>query len=431
MNYDETVAFLYDQLPVYQKYGSVAIKKDLDNIKALCTEMANPQNSFKSIHVAGTNGKGTVSHLLASVFQKAGYSVGLYTSPHYTDFRERIKVNGQWIDEKSVVNYVEKYDSIIRSIVPSFFEITVAMAFEYFEEQNVDIAIIEVGLGGRLDSTNIIVPEVSVITHISLDHMSMLGNNVYEISAEKAGIIKNNIPTVVGRYQPECDSVFMKKANEMSSLLSFASLDWQFDNGTFHHTKSEESIHANIDLHAESPFFIENVITMLDTIRVYNENHKDHIDNQSVSHGIEDFRITSNYIGRWQKVNDRPLAIADSAHNEDALRKVSFRLKAMDFHRLHIVVGFVKEKDISSLLSLLPHEAIYYFVAPDIFRAFDVNELSIVGHSLGLSGQKYRSVADGYKAALEAADSNDLIFIGGSSFVVGNLLQELYINPVT
>lgn len=428
MNYKETVDFLYEQLPVYQKYGASAIKKDLDNIRILSSLMGDPHKSYLTIHVGGTNGKGTVSHLLAAVFQQAGYRVGLYTSPHYTDFRERIKVNGNWIGETDVVDFVTKYKRDIEHIIPSFFEITVAMAFEYFALKKVDIAIIEVGLGGRLDSTNIIHPEISVITHISLDHMDMLGPDEYTIAHEKAGIIKAGVPVIIGRYQAICDSVFINKARSVSSSITFASLEWKVINNLIVHVKSGYTVELSESLLATSPFIAENIITALEAIRVWNNSGNKIINKDCLVSGINHFKGLSNYIGRWQIVNERPLAVADSAHNIDALSKIAKKLKAMNYERLHVVIGFVKGKDIYELLGLFPKDALYYFVAPDIFRAVDVEILAATGSSLGFAGISYDSVLKGYTSALSNATDNDLVYIGGSSFVVGDLLKDLNMN---
>lgn len=425
MNYQETLSFLYEQLPVYQKYGASAIKKDLTNIRLLCHHLDTPQSTWPSIHIAGTNGKGTVSHMIGAVLQAQGLKVGLYTSPHYTDFRERIKVNGAWISERFVTDFVSTHKEMISKIEPSFFEITVAMAFDYFRSEEVDIAIIETGLGGRLDSTNIVQPLLSVITHISLDHMSMLGTNVYQIAHEKAGIIKSETPVVIGKYQNECDSVFFNRARLCNSSISFASLRWRSDQHCIKSLIDEKSIKISKHIEAESPFLIENATTAIEALTQYQKITDQTIAPSVIEHGIMNYRQISNYIGRWQVVHENPKAIADSAHNVDALSKVISNLSRVKHTQLRIVLGFVKDKDIDQIIALLPKDAVYYFVAPSIFRALPTDSLYKKSTEHHLNGQVYKSVIDGYNAALSDSISDDLIFIGGSSFVVGDLLLDL------
>jgi len=343
--------------------GERAIKKDLTNIVALCDALGNPHHKWPSIHIAGTNGKGTVTHMLAGGLQAQGYKVGVYSSPHYMDFRERIKINGEWISEEGVILFVERIQSQIKSIEPSFFEITVAMAFDYFAREAVDYAVIETGLGGRLDSTNIIQPLLSVITNISLDHMNMLGNSVYQIAHEKAGIIKQGVPVVIGEYQASCDSVFIDRAKRCSSAIHFASIKSEYI------SNESESIMG--------PFRTTNLRTADYALKYLNSNNIIELSEESITTGLNQFAQLTGYIGRWQVLQESPTTIADSAHNVDAISQVVTMLRTIQYRELKMVLGFVKEKDLSGILSLLPKEAIYYLVRPEIFRAMDLDSLGI------------------------------------------------------
>ncbi len=411
MTYAQTISFLFDQLPVYQKVGEQAIKKDLRNIIALCEALGNPQNNWPSIHVAGTNGKGTVTHMIAAGVQAAGHKVGVYTSPHYVDFRERIKINGECISEDYVTNFVIMHQQLIKQIEPSFFEITVAMAFQYFADEQVDYAVIETGLGGRLDSTNILSPKLSVITNIGLDHKNMLGNTIYQIAHEKAGIIKPETPVIIGLYQSACDVVFLDKARRMNSALIFASL-------------TSESAADSEDQHL-SPFYQENRHTALIALQQLVRQGHISLEDSLISEALDQFKLTTNYIGRWQILAECPQTIADSAHNVAALKEVIERLLSMNYRTLRMVLGFVKGKDIEAVIKLLPKEAIYYLVQPQIFRAIPVSDLDEMFADDGLRSTQYQTVAQGYEYALSEAHSEDLVYIGGSSFVVGDLLAYL------
>jgi len=409
---------------MYQRSGTKAFKKDLTNILSLCDALGQPQNSYKKIHIAGTNGKGTVSHIVAAILQSMGFKVGIYTSPHYVDFRERIKVNGTQISEQYVINWVAENDLLFNQIKPSFFEVTVAMAFDYFRNQEVDIAIIETGLGGRLDSTNIIKPIVSVITHISLDHQSMLGNTIYEIAGEKAGIIKPDTPVVIGRYQSDCDQVFIEKARINNASITWASLNWKVEKNNACKRFTYEDLEIKIDWHPnESPFIQENIITALETIRTVTSDGNIDWNKEIIEAGIKEFRTISNYIGRWQILEDHPLIIADSAHNEDALKKVLEQLASTNMS-IHFVIGMVNDKDIDNILLLFPPEAKYYFVNAKIERALPSNKLAQKANEIGLNGNSYSSVSEGINAAKLNTKPNELIYIGGSSFVVGNALEH-------
>ncbi len=426
MDYNDTISYLYAQLPVYQKYGASAIKKDLTNIRLLCKGLDNPHADYPVIHVAGTNGKGTVSHLISSYLQTIGLKVGLYTSPHYRDFRERIKVNGQWIEQQEVVDFVASCKNDIDQIIPSFFEITVAMAFEYFRMSRVDIAVIETGLGGRLDSTNIVAPLISVITNISLDHTDMLGDTIYKIAHEKAGIIKKNTPVIIGEYQSECDAVFFDKAAECNSPIEFASLKWSYEPSNSDNIKLYSgSISLEVLSKNESPFYMKNVITALAVIQKYEEIHGTAVDIDQVVESINSYRQISNYMGRWQIIDQRPLIITDSAHNKNALATVMHHLMSIKYRKLHLILGFVKGKDVQGIFDCLPINAEYHFVSPNIFRGLDVNNLKSIALTHGRNGQTYGSVGEAYEIVKENADPNDLIYIGGSSFVVGDLLDYL------
>ncbi len=426
-DYQQTITYLYQQLPVYQRVGSAAIKKDLTNITALASSLGNPHLSYPTIHIAGTNGKGTTAHLISSILQASGLKVGLYTSPHYEDFRERIKINGIYISEEYVTNFVAEQQSLMESLHPSFFEVTVAMAFQYFKDEQVDIAVIETGLGGRLDSTNIINPLLSVITNISLDHQNMLGPDIYTIAGEKAGIIKTERPVVIGRYQPSCDHVFIKKGKEKKASLSFASLEWEgqrFDNVIrIGHNTAEEQY--TFQLSDQGPFIIENIITTLQTIKIYSEEIGIRISPLSIKMGIEQYRTLSNYIGRWQKLDSKPDVITDSAHNEDAIKKVLSHIESCDYEDIHCILGFVGDKDVDKILQMLHPDYNYYFTQPSISRALPKRELQDKAENYNLTGVLCDDVTQAYQAACAAANSKDLIYIGGSSFIVADILTHL------
>lgn len=426
MNYQETIDFLYAQLPMYQRIGVSAFKKDLTNIRELLSILGNPQDSFKTIHIAGTNGKGTVSHMLAAVFQSAGFKTGLYTSPHYYDFRERVKINGEWIDKDYIVDFVAANQQSIKLIEPSFFEMTVALAFAYFRDKNIDYGIIETGLGGRLDSTNIVNPLISVITHISLDHQYMLGDTVYEIAGEKAGIIKKDTPVVIGKYQVECDHVFLKKAKLLNASITFASINWksakaspnkeEFSNGAETHFIRTQSL---------SPFFSENAITCLESLSILKKSNL--VDSKIftatlISKSIEEFPTLSNYIGRWQILGLNPTILADSAHNEDALKKAISHLTLEHWPLIHFVIGFSNDKNLDTILPLFPQQAKYYMVKPDLPRGMEVSKLYESALKQGLDCFRCGTVQEGIIKAREIAKPDELIYIGGSSFVVGEAL---------
>lgn len=417
---------------MYQRVGAVAIKKDLNNIKALCAVLDQPQHSFPSIHVAGTNGKGSTSHMLAAVFQAAGKKVGLYTSPHYVDFRERIKVNGNEISAKAVVGFVEKNKQHWDVIKPSFFEITVAMAFDYFRKEKVDIAIIETGLGGRLDSTNIITPKMSVITNIGFDHMDMLGHTLDAIAYEKAGIIKPGIPVVIGEWKRETAPVFKEKANKENAPIHFASRHIFLDRKPSTGIKQKFRVRTrsgiwfeNLTLGLLARYQKMNLTTVLEALYQWNLYYPDQkIDDQSIIAGLKNVKSLTNMKGRWMILSRQPLVITDSAHNADGIRGILPELLRQPARRRHFVLGMVSDKEADKILKMFPKSGIYYWCKADIPRSRPVLLLQEEGMACGLRGECFENVVLAYRAALAAADKSDVIFIGGSSYVVGDLLKN-------
>ena len=406
MNYQETINWMFNQLPMYQLQGASAYKKDLTNAHLLTAHLDNPQEKIKCIHVAGTNGKGSTSHMLASILQEAGYKVGLYTSPHLKDFRERIKITGKDISEEFVTDFINEHKSFFESNDLSFFEMTVGLAFDYFAKEKVDIAVIEVGMGGRLDATNIITPMVSVITNIGLDHMQFLGNTLESIAFEKAGIIKSNIPVIIGEYTPETQPVFVAKAKECNSELFFAA-DLIFENYTS-------------DLIGD--YQIHNKKTVLQTIAVLNTQKVFKITPDDTKSGLLNVVKNTGLQGRWQQLSEFPKAICDTAHNRNGLEIVLNQIKKEDFDSLHIVLGVVNDKDLEDILPLFPKEANYYFCKPNIPRGLDPQILKQKAAHFDLKGEVYISVSEAYQRAIENATKSDFIYIGGSTFVVAEIL---------
>jgi dihydrofolate synthase/folylpolyglutamate synthase len=428
MNYAETTNWMFNKFPMYQKIGAKAYKPDLGNITELLDFLGNPQNSFKTVHVAGTNGKGTVSHTLASIFQECGYKTGLYTSPHLLDFRERIRINGQMIPEQNVIDFIGDNKTKFEEMQLSFFEMATGMAFDYFAKEKVDIAIIEVGLGGRLDSTNVIKPELSVITNISLDHVSMLGNTLAEIAVEKAGIIKPNTPVVIGETQPETKDVFIKKAEECKAPIYFA--DQIIDCDKVH---IESLDYQKFDIWKNNQLYIEavefpllgyyqkkNLATVICAVEVLKE--KFNIDKKDIVNGLEFVVKNTNLMGRWQILNRQPLVIADTGHNVGGIKEIVMQLSDMTFRKLHFVLGCVNDKDIDGILHLLPHYAEYYFCKADIPRGLDANILAEKALEAGLRGNVYESVQQAYNSAFNNARFEDIVFIGGSNFTVAEVI---------
>ncbi|MEZ5048646.1 MAG: folylpolyglutamate synthase/dihydrofolate synthase family protein [Saprospiraceae bacterium] len=424
-NYNNTLKYLYSQLPMYQRVGESAFKKNLDNIKALCEAMGNPQSKLKCIHVAGTNGKGTTSHIIAGILMANAYKVGIYTSPHYTDFRERIKIGNTLMSQKYVVDFVEKNSHILEKIKPSFFEITVAMAFDYFVSNQVDYAVIEVGLGGRLDSTNIITPLLSVITNIGYDHMNMLGNSLDEIAYEKAGIIKDHIPVLVGEYQKEINWVFELKAQQRQAPIHYAqqlvSIEYKSRDFFTECRYKKENISFDIDISGE--FQQRNITTAMAAAQLLTDN--DIIPNLSLEKFAEispNFRETLAYKGRWQLLSRNPDVIVDSAHNIDGITQIINMLDALPYTKVHFVMGMVNDKDSSKILSVLPKNNKYYFAKANIPRGLDAQELKSRADKHGLKGKAYSSVRKALAAAKISAKENELIFVGGSIFVVAEVI---------
>jgi len=428
MNYKQTIDYLYNKLPMFTRVGAVAFKKDLHNTVAMCEKLGNPQQQFKSIHIAGTNGKGSTSHMLAAILQQAGYKTGLYTSPHLKDFRERIRINGQMVSEKFVTEFVNEQQDIMEEINPSFFEVTVAMAFSYFAKEQVDIAIIEVGLGGRLDSTNIITPELSVITNISLDHTNILGNTLIEIAGEKAGIIKPGIPVVIGETQAESAPVFLQKAAATNSKIIFADQQLRLENikreNQFLCTSVHEhqkQIYPELNLDLSGSYQLKNILTVIQSVLVLKQKGYVITDSALVS-AIANVKKLTGLQGRWQILQEHPLTICDTGHNIAGITEVMQNIRSTTFDQLHLVIGMVKDKDISGVLQLLPKDAAYYFCQPDLERALSAAELADQAATHQLKGKIYPTVTEAYQEAKTQAKATDLIFIGGSTFVVAEVL---------
>lgn len=405
MTYQETVEWMFQQLPMYQRIGKTAFKKDLTNTLKLASLLGDPHKKFKSVHVAGTNGKGSTTHMLAAVLQEAGYKVGLYTSPHLKDFRERIKINGVMIPQEKVVDFIQKTRDFLEENRLSFFEMTVGMAFDYFASQDVDIAVVEVGMGGRLDSTNIITPEVSVITNIGLDHTAFLGNTLGEIAVEKAGIIKPGVPVVIGERQEETAPVFQKIAAERKAKIIFA--------------EDEHFQHFDSDLKGD--YQQKNIKTALAALEELKQQGWE-IPEEAISNGLNSVKLHTGLQGRWDILRQKPKVICDTAHNKEGLELVFRQLQREQYDRLHVVLGTVNDKDLTGVLPLFPKEATYYFCKPAVPRGLDAKELQAKALDFDLRGRVYASVADAYEAALEAALDEDLVFVGGSNFVVAEVL---------
>jgi dihydrofolate synthase/folylpolyglutamate synthase len=428
MNYSETLDFLYSKLPMFTRIGEAALKKDLHNTIALCESLGNPQDTFKSIHIAGTNGKGSSSHMLAAILQKAGYKTGLYTSPHLKDFRERIKINGKMLPKAFVSAFVKHEAKIIEKVQPSFFEVTVAMAFSYFAIEKVDVAIIEVGLGGRLDSTNIIHPELSLITNISLDHTNILGNSIKEIAFEKAGIIKAAVPAIVGEYSAESKPVFEEKAKEVGTTLQFAADDYHLESVRAQSNlvlvdvfRNKELLYKDLALDLTGTYQQHNILGVVAAVDQLNKDGYK-ISKAHVYAGLRQVKELTGLNGRWQTLSKEPLVICDTGHNVAGITEVLKNIQATPFQELHMVIGMVKDKDISSILELLPKTATYYFTQPNLERALPATELQLQAEPFNLKGSVHPEVKAALAAAKAAASSADLIFIGGSTFVVAEVI---------
>ncbi len=419
-SYQQTLNYLYESLPMFQRIGAAAYKNDLNNTIALCKALGNPERKFKSVHIAGTNGKGSSSHMLAAVLQTAGYKTGLYTSPHLREFTERIKINGEDISHAFVIDFVNRMKSLLEQIKPSFFETTVAMAFDYFAQQNLDIAVVEVGLGGRLDSTNVITPEVSLITNISWDHANLLGDTLQKIAAEKAGIIKEGIPAVISERQPEVEDVFLEKASHEKSPITFASDGYRLfalGNGQYSFSPFGE-VAFQLQLKGDyQQMNLAGVLATVDTLK--KKGFK--ISQESIAEGLRSTVTLTQLKGRWQKLRDHPLMICDTGHNEAGIKEVLKQISKEKFANLHIVWGMVNDKDPGRVLVLLPKNAHYYFCQAKIPRAMGAVELEKKANAFGLKGEAIEDVNQAIDLARKNSLPDDMIFIGGSTFVVAEI----------
>ena len=427
MTYEETIEYLFNSTPVFEKIGAGAYKEGLSNTRALDDYFGHPHRKFLSIHVAGTNGKGSVSHTLAAILQAAGYKVGLYTSPHLVDFRERIRVNGEMIDEQTVIDFVEQHRHFFEPLLPSFFELTTAMAFQYFASQGVDIAVVEVGLGGRLDCTNIITPTLSIITNISFDHTQFLGDTLAQIAAEKGGIIKEGIPVVIGETTDETRPVFTAISTEHHTHPIWAEETCQVicseacsDGGREYSTKDFGILHGQLGgIYQE-----KNTNTVLASVLELRRQGFNVVDND-VAEGFAHVCDLTGLTGRWQQVGEHPTVICDTGHNVGGWQYLSQQITMQPCNTRRIVFGMVNDKDVETVIDMLPRDAIYYFTRPSSKRAFDECHVADIGHSHGLRGQSYPTVAEAYHAAITDAQPDDFIFVGGSSYVVADFLQTI------
>lgn len=427
MTYQETIDYLFTRLPMFSRIGASAYKKDLHNTLRLCEYLGNPQHKFRAVHVAGTNGKGSTSHMLAAILQSAGYKTGLYTSPHLYDFRERFRINGAMIPESFVSDFTQRIQPMIDEIEPSFFEITVAMAFDYFVREKVDIAIVEVGLGGRLDSTNVITPEVSVITNIGWDHMNLLGDTLEKIAFEKAGIIKPGVPVVIGESTPVTKPVFEQQASQNQAPLFSADhlryiAEWKYD----HHELVVQVANAGTDvrntyrLDLSGYYQTRNLITVLETVHQLQQKGFT-ISHDAITKGLQHVIKLTGLKGRWEVIRQHPKLVLDVGHNEDGIKQILAQVELTDHEDLHIVMGLVKDKDFERVLALLPPEASYYFTKAQIPRALPEDQLAAAAHAHGLTGDHFPDVNSALKAALYRATKNDLVIVCGSVFVVGEV----------
>lgn len=430
MNYTETLDYMYARLPMFSRVGTAAYKKDLGNIKALCEAIGNPQEKIKCVHIAGTNGKGSVSHMIASVLQAANYTTGLYTSPHLKDFRERIRIDGNMCSEEFVIDFIEKIKPQIDLLQPSFFEITVAMAFDFFAKNKVDIAVIETGLGGRLDSTNIITPLVSVITQIGFDHTNLLGSTLVEIAGEKAGIIKENIPVVLGEMNAEIMPVFERTALQKNAALFQASKkryveDWQYQDHYLDITivESITNDHEKYSLDLTGIYQVKNILPVLETIHQLQLCGYS-ISKRQIKKGLSQVKKTTGLHGRWEKIHAAPDIILDVAHNADGINALKEQLEYLQYDKIHIVFGMVNDKDTQGILSALPGNAIYYFTKASIPRALPEDQLAEKAAAFGLQGKAFPNVALAMQSAIAHAHAKDLILICGSVFLVAEVGME-------
>ncbi len=429
MNYKETIQYLYDCVPMFQNVGAQGYKEGLANTLALDEHLGHPHRSYRTIHVAGTNGKGSCSHTIAAILQSAGYKVGLYTSPHLVDFRERIRVNGQMISEDYVVRFVAEQRPFFEPLQPSFFEVTTAMAFKYFEEQRVDIAVVEVGLGGRLDCTNIITPILSVITNISFDHTQFLGHTLAAIAAEKAGIIKAGVPVIIGETNAETKPVFLAKAEEVNAPIVFAednseilSFEQDFAHATLLYTTRTMS-----ELRGELCGYCQekNTNTVLHALAALRQAGL-RFEEPDVRRGFAQVCELTGLMGRWQRLSTSPTVICDTGHNEGGFAYIVRQLEAQPCHTMRIVFGMVSDKDVTTILAMLPKNAVYYFTQASVKRALSADDMRQKAALCGLSGHSYPAVSEAYNAALSDAEADDFVYVGGSSYVVADLLSFIF-----
>jgi dihydrofolate synthase/folylpolyglutamate synthase len=430
MRYHDTVDYIMSALPMFQRIGSAAYKANLDSTIALLNRIGNPERNFRSIHIAGTNGKGSVSHILAAIFQSAGYKTGLYTSPHLTDYRERIRIDGQMIEKQFVSQFIKNNKDFLDELKPSFFEMTAGLAFDYFSKKKVDIAIVETGMGGRLDSTNMIEPEISVITNIGLDHTQFLGDTLAKIAKEKAGIIKNGIPVVVGESNVETAPIFIEFAKNKMSQLVFADqyckpviLEHSLVPPLLEMMIDTPSKHLKIQSQLAGSYQIQNICTVVACVELLRETGYK-ISNSALKTGMKQVVQLTGFRGRWTVRKSKPVVVFDTGHNIDGLQQISKMLKTLSFNKLHLVIGMVDDKNHESLLKLFPPDAQYYFCKPSVPRGFDAKKLKLIAESIGLKGKSYATVASAYKAAKINATQQDIIFVGGSTFTVADAIGE-------
>ena len=426
MTYQETIEYLFNSTPLFQNVGKDAYKEGLENTLKLDEYFGYPHRTFKTIHVAGTNGKGSCSHTLAAILQSAGYKVGLYTSPHLVDFRERIRVNGEVISKEYVIDFVEQHRSFFEPLHPSFFELTTAMAFNWFAMQKVDVAVIEVGLGGRLDCTNIISPDLCVITNISFDHIQFLGDTLAKIASEKAGIIKPKIPVVIGEIHPETESVFINKSDLESAPIHFAQRESSVQKAIFtpeggitYHTTEYPLLKGQLGGYCQ----VKNTQTILTAVRILQEKGY-HIEKEHVYKGFAEVCLLTGLMGRWQILQEQPKMICDTGHNKAGIEYIVKQLSAQEYRQLRIVLGMVNDKDISGVLAMLPKEATYYFTKASVSRALSEEKVKELAQQAGLQGNTYPNVEEAVQAACSEAHPDDLIFVGGSTFIVADLLKN-------
>lgn len=428
MTYQQTIDYLFTRLPMYSRIGVAAYKEDLDNTIRLCDFLDNPHHHFKSIHIAGTNGKGSVSHMLAAILQTAGYKTGLYTSPHLKDFRERIRIDGKMISEGFVTDFTERIRAMIDELEPSFFEITVAMAFDYFAKEKVDIAIIETGLGGRLDSTNVITPELSIITQVGWDHMNLLGNTLEKIAGEKAGIIKQGVPVVIGETIPETKLVFEEKSSEKNAPLflapeRFRPMEWKWDKHELivEVAEAHKTDHKLYRLDLAGIYQVKNLLTVLETcFQLQQKRWK--IDEAHIHHALKQVKKLTGLHGRWEIIHQHPTVVLDVGHNEDGIKQVMEQIEVTDHHELHFIIGMARDKEIEKVLWQFPSTAHYYFTQAHIPRAIDAAELAKQAAQFQLKGKAYPNVNMALKEARANADPRDLIIVLGSVFLVGEVV---------